>query len=389
MSDKKEKKPFDLKKKLPGMLMTAAFFIFCGAIGWFLGAGAEEAVGESGGLSLLYLVGELLLLYLAFLLQIILHEGGHMIGGLMTGYRFVSFNIFGLVWMKGRDGRLHLGRMQIAGAGGQCLMAPPEYDEGRFPFTLYNMGGVILNAVTGVICLLLAIPAKNVPLLFPFLLEMGIIGLLSAAANGLPLPVDAIQNDGRNQLCIMKDENARRAFWVQMNVAAASAGGNRIKHMPEEWFRPFPEEAMDNPIVSAVAVMRAARLMDALDFDGAEKAIRALLAREKGVLDLYKMSLACDGATCELIAGRPAEMTDLLDTKQNRQLMKAMKDNPSIIRTRYAVALLKEKDADKAGKLLRDFAEAGKKYPHPQDVESEREILLAIQNAALNGGITA
>lgn len=368
------------KKSHTGGIVYAVLLVICGLGGYF-GAGFIDTYlgGEDFFLHLgVALVG----LYLAFLLQIILHEGGHLVFGLLTGYEFVSFNVFGFIWQKGPDGKLHVGRMQIAGAGGQCLMAPPAYNGGNFPFTLYNLGGVLMNLLTGAAFALLA-AVSPVAWLKILLAMQTVVGVFSALMNGLPLPTPAIQNDGKNLLCIRKDEAARRAFWVQMSVAAELAKGRRIKAMPEEWFAAFPAEKMDNPIVCSVAVINTTRLMDALDFAAAEKEIRNLLAREKGILGLYRTSMTCDGAVCELIAGRPAALTEALSTKENQQIMKAMKTHPSILRTQYALALLKDRDLPKAERLLAEFESAAKKHPNPQEIAGEREILLAVQ-AALN-----
>ena len=380
MADKPAQKK---KKNLGGLISGAAMMIACGAIG-FLGAEFIDSHlgGEDFFLNLLIMLGGI---YLAFFTQIILHEAGHLVFGLATGYRFVSFMAFGFIWTKGADGRLRMGRMQIAGAGGQCLMAPPEYNGGDFPFVLYNLGGALMNLITAGLFALLAwlIPVAWLQLL---LIGQVCIGVAYALLNGLPIPVEAIQNDGKNLLCIRQDETARWAFWVQMSLAAASAKGVRLKSMPEEWFAPLPEDRMDNAIVCAVAVFNANRLMDKLDFEGAETEIRRLLRREKGVLGLYRMLLGCDGAVCELIAGRPADLTASLSTKENQQLMKAMKSNPSTLRTQYAIALLQEKDAAKAEKHLADFEKAAKNYPNPQDIAGERELIFAIQAAALRLG---
>ena len=62
--------------------------------------------------------------------------------------------------------------------------------------------------------------------------------------------------------------------------------------------------------------------------------------------------------------------------------MKAMKAHPAILRTQYAIALLKEKDAAKAEKLLADFEKAAKKHPNPQEIVGERELIAACQAAA-------
>ncbi len=367
------------KKDYTGVIVYAVLLVICGCAGWF---GADFINANLGGEAFfLNLLIALVGVYLAFFLQIILHEGGHLIFGLLTGYSFVSFNVFGFIWQKDAEGKLRLGRMQIAGAGGQCLMAPPEYNGGRFPYALYNLGGVLANLLAAALFALLAavIPVGWVRIL---LAMQVVIGVASALLNGLPIPVAAIQNDGKNLLCIHQDEAARRAFWVQMSVATELARGRRIKSLPEEWFAAFPEEKMDNPIVCAVAVLNTSRLMDMLDFDAAEREIRILLARETGLVGLYRMSMCCDGAVCELIAGRPGSLTEALSTKENQQLIKAMKTFPSILRTQYAVALLKEKDPVRAQKLLADFDAASKKHPNPQEIVGEREILQVIQATA-------
>ncbi len=385
----KEKKP--LKKRLASIALTAVTFLLCMCFGVMLGIFATQVDGGNDFVGFLYVFGGLVMLFLCVFLHIIIHEAGHLVGGLLTGYRFVSFNIMTFVWRKGKDGKLHLGRLQIAGAGGQCLMAPPDYNEGRFPYTLYNLGGAAMNLLAALVCgiLLCFVPVQGAPVLYLFLLCMVCAGVLTGVTNGVPLPVAAIQNDGTNQLCIRKDENARRAFWVQMAIAANVNQGKRLRDMPEEWFVPFPEEAMKNPIVSAIAVFKANRLMETLDFEAAEADIRALLARKEGILPLYRTSLLCDGATCELIAGRPADLTEALGEKECQQIIKGMKNHPSILRTQYALALLKDKDPKKAEKSLAEFEAAAPKYPYAQDIDTERKLLLAVQNAALNGGITA
>lgn len=369
------------KKKVNwgGMLSGAIMMITCGVIGFFGARIIDSHLSDGNPLiNMLIMLGGI---YLAFFTQIILHEAGHLIFGLATGYRFVSFMAFGVIWTSGADGKLRAGRMQLAGAGGQCLMAPPDYHDGDYPFTLYNLGGVLMNLITAGIFALLA---RLIPVTWLQLLLLGqvCIGVAFALLNGLPIPVEAVQNDGKNLLCIRKDEVARRAFWVQMSLAAASAQDVRLKDMPEDWFAPLPEDKMDNAIVSAVAVLNTSRLMDKLDFTGAEAEIRRLLAREKGILGLYRMTMGCDGAVCELIAGRPGDLTESLTTKENQQLMKAMKAHPAILRTQYAIALLKEKDATKAEKLLADFEKAAKKHPNPQEIVGERELIAACQAAA-------
>ncbi len=56
------------------------------------------------------------LLSIAILIPV--HEAGHLVCGMLSGYRFVSFRIFNLTFIK-IDGRLRVRKFSIAGTGGQ------------------------------------------------------------------------------------------------------------------------------------------------------------------------------------------------------------------------------------------------------------------------------
>lgn len=377
-----EKKPARKKLALAGVLIP---LLVGAAIGFFVPFLLMPMVGDNDLLYFLYLGVIIAGLLLGGCAQIVIHEAGHLIFGLRSGYQFLSFNVFGLIWKRGADGKLRMKRMKIAGAGGQCLMAPPDWNDGNFPFTFYNLGGVLANLLASAVFALLGwlIPVDALRI---FLLSAAFVGVAFAVTNGVPFTTSAIQNDGKNLLCIRRSLHARRAFWVQMALAAETTRGTRLRSMPEEWFAPFPEEEMDNPIVCAIAVQNASRLMDKLDFPSALAAIRPLLARERGVVGLYRMVMTCDGAVCEMVTGQPGQLVADMDKPEFKPMLQAMKTNPSILRTRYALALLRDRDADKAAAILAEFEKAAAIYPYPQEVESEREILLAIQNALLTGG---
>ena len=84
---------------------------------------------------------------LTFFLNIALHEAGHLIFGLLSGYGFVSYRLGSLMWMR-ENGRIVLKRFSLAGTGGQCLMSPPGGPDGDFPLMMYNFGGAAVNLVT-------------------------------------------------------------------------------------------------------------------------------------------------------------------------------------------------------------------------------------------------
>lgn len=73
---------------------------------------AETGMLETVGISLL----AILILLFSIFLQVLLHEGGHLVCGLATGYRFVSFRIFNLTFIR-KDGKLCIKRFSLAGTG--------------------------------------------------------------------------------------------------------------------------------------------------------------------------------------------------------------------------------------------------------------------------------
>ena len=73
-----------------GLLMVLLGTVLGAAACRELFAAAEDV---SFGEYLLRIVWLIVLLLAAFYLQLILHEGGHLVCGLLTGYRFVSFRI--------------------------------------------------------------------------------------------------------------------------------------------------------------------------------------------------------------------------------------------------------------------------------------------------------
>ena len=353
-----------------GVGLSVAMGVGCGVVmtSWF----DRCPAGVSRPLWALGLAAAFLL---ALLAQITLHEGGHLVCGLRSGYRFCSFRVGSLMWMRAEDGRLRLRRLRLAGTGGQCLMAPPDMVDGRLPVTLYNFGGALANLLTAALSLALYGPARRVPLLAAFLLFLAVIGGFSAAMNGIPLRLNGITNDGRNALSLQKDPAALRAFWVQMRVAAAQAQGLRLREMPGDWFSMPPDEALQNPMTAAQGVLACNRLMDEGRLAEADRAMAHLLAVSQGVVGLHRGLLVCDRVTVELLGEARPEVLKGFLTPGQEKFMGQMKRFPSVLRTRYLHALLAERDPAKAAAIRARFETVAGTYPYPADIASERELL--------------
>jgi len=356
--------------QLVGMLVYLLIGALCG--GLFLRYG--ETLPDSFLLTMALLLGSV---YLAMTLQIAIHEAGHLVFGLLTGYRFSSYRFYSLMWIK-QDGRLRFKRLSLAGTGGQCLMVPPDWRE-DFPYVLYNLGGVLMNLISAALFWLLSLIAA--PTAKIFLLMGALIGLAFALLNGLPLRVGPVDNDGRNILSIRKSPAARRAFWLQMKVNEQQAAGVRLRDMPEDWFSVPGDETPENSILAAVPVNRASRLMDAQRFEEAA-ALQDRLLAQGDLAGIYRGLLSCDRIYCELLGEGREETLAALMTKQQAKFMKSMKSYPSVLRTLLALALLHEHDAAGAEKLKAEFEKVARSYPYPTDIESERELIALAEERA-------
>ncbi len=364
-------------KKKPLAILTMLPYLLVGGICGLSFASYFDALETVGSPlpTILHWVILLFGIYAAIFLHIILHESGHLLFGLLTGYRFSSFRIASFMWIK-LEGKIHFKRHSLAGTGGQCIMTPPDMIDGRIPYVLYNLGGSLMNVALSALCFVLRlfIPAANI--LSPLLFLMGMIGLVLALMNGLPLKLGGVNNDGHNALSMGKDSAALRAFWLQMKIAERIAAGVRLRDMPEEWFI-LPEGAdKSNSMIATIEVFRCNRLMDELRFEEAEAAIGELLSGQYGVLGVHRSLLICDKLYLAVMFERGDGAIEAMLTEEQKQFMRAMKSFPSVIRTEYALAVGYYHDDAQAETKLADFERIAKSYPYESDIESERELVI-------------
>lgn len=363
MADQKKKNG----KKLLGIVL---YFVICGIIGGAIGVMlTKNDVEFDLAKSILIVV----FFVIAFFLHIIFHEAGHMVAGLMTGYQFLSFRIGSFMWEKQKDGKIHFSRFSIAGTGGQCLMCPPEYNNGDYPYLLYNFGGALMNLIVSVVFAVVAFVIPGALWLKVFLWLMVFVGGVTAIINGVPIQTKTINNDGSNAVTIGKSKAAKRAFWLQMKINEEGANGKRLKDMPEDWFE-VPDDGEQNAMTASIRVFKTNRLMDGLQLEEAETLIR-VLSGNQAIPGVYKNLMCFDLAYCELLKGKMDGAAERLKEKDMQVFIKMMKNFPSVIRTQYAVAMLKDQDMQAAEKHLQHFEQMAKTYPRSHELESERDMI--------------
>ena len=300
------------------------------------------------------------LMFAAVYAQLILHETGHLIAGLLTGYRFVSFRIGSLMLMK-TQGRWRLARFKLMGTGGQCLMAPPAMVNGNYPNTLYHFGGAIMNLLWAVLAgLMLYLTGYSA-----WWLGTMVAGALMAATNGIPMKAGMVDNDGRNAVRSLHEEDVRTGFYRQLQINAALTDGQRLRDMPAEWFACAEGQEHER------GYLRFQYLLDQADYQAARELGERLM--ECSLPGIHGALLENDMRCLDLLDGK----TPAAPSKALGQLGKAMPAYPAILRSRYLFALLEEKNEEKADKIKGQFHKMLDAYPYPSDTKAD-EALMAL-----------
>ena len=357
-----------------GMCMGAAGVIL--GISWFTGTSLTaflEHLKIETLLSSMFI--SLISLFIAGYLQIILHEAGHLLFGLATGYKFISFRIGKLTLIK-EKGRFKIKYFKIPGTAGQCLLLPPDVSPQQLPFILYNLGGVLMNLFSAIVAILLltTIPSIFTPLKL-FLLFTALIGILFALLNGIPMKRSGIVNDGYNLRLMQKSLESRQALILQLKVNALFQEGTRLRDMPAEWFTGEDTE-YSNPLLTGVKGFCVSRLIDQKEFAQAEKLSQEILAHREEVIPLFVLEAECELLFLELIGQCRSEVIEeLYSTSLQQYISRFGETSTGKQRLQCALALLWEKDRKAAEEIYNSVCRKRNHYLMKAETEMDIELM--------------
>lgn len=316
----------------------------------------------------------------SFLISVVIlipvHEGGHLVCGLLTGYKFVSFRIFNLTFIKVNN-RLKVKKFSVAGTGGQCLLLPPDMETAKVPAAWYNAGGVLAN----IIVLLLVLPLFTLNM-HPFLIEAICIFCITDAililANGIPMKLGGISNDGYNCIFINRNLQSKQAMLCQLRSNALIQEGVRPKDMPREWFEYNAPIDYTNPLEVSIPLMHASRLVDEMRFDQAKAEFEELYNHKTDIIGLYVNEIACELAFCAIVMGDKERAVELLDSKLRKYIDTYSKTMSGKQRLLCAISLYVDNDKAKAVEIYQNLVDSQDGYLLQGEVKSDLAIMKEI-----------
>lgn len=307
--------------------------------------------------------------------QIFLHEFGHLVFGLLSGYHFLSFRIFDFMFVK-INHRIVLRKYHLNGTAGQCLMIPPEPRNGIIPATLYNMGGVIMNLLSSFIGVIFLYKYFSYTYLSLWQFSFIIIGIVMALTNGIPMVSSTVVNDGTNAIALQNNPLANRAFYLQMKMNVLQTNGLGYKDMPDEWFQLPEDKDMDNVLIASMVVFTCSRFMEEQKFDDFCRTLDHYEKIDCALNAIHLQLMQCDRLYIEMLRGATKEEIDTKMTKAIQKTIKAMKNYPAVMRFQYTYHLFFESDEHTLMKMKKHFNEETKNYPYEAEVKMEKQLIM-------------
>lgn len=341
-------------KMLAGMLAGAAIGYFGVIAIIYLAEGSLPSAhgGKDGvdwGMMAISISVTLIALFVAILVHLILHEAGHLIAGLLTGYRFLSFRVFKYTLVKTDEG-LRWKKFHIAGTGGQCILElPKEQNVETTPWFWYNAGGVLMN---------LAIMLISVGLLrllhpgivgFALLSMLAFVGLFMALMNGIPANIGGVSNDGHNIWMLWHRPAERRYFLRSLQIAGQLSRGKRMSEMPTEWTEDRPVTDKSSYLELTARLTYMALLEDKGELEKARQIAEELMALGKKLPQLLQMEVANERVMLELMTTNRKDVIEELWTKQVARYTEVnSKYSPIKCAVLYTYELMHNHNAEKA-----------------------------------------
>ena len=326
-------------------------------------------------ISTIMVIGWLILYWL----QLIIHESGHLIFGLVGGYSFSSFRI-GSLFISKENGKIKLSRLKIAGTGGQCLLALPEDENKPTNPILYLLGGGLLNLITALIALPFAIFLRNVHLKY-LLFMFFFFGLITALTNLVPANLKYICNDGYNiSILAKKDTRSLEAFNFQLKTSSELTKGISLKEMPNDWFTLPPKEDLIDFLVTTKAYICIIRELEKGNFKWVYDTIDGLLSLDVPLLGVYKTLLTGEllytGMVLNLL---PIEQAVNINASLEKDY-KALKNSISMLRINYSAELMLNKNKKNATKILAIFNKISAVHPYKSESITENKLIELTNN---------
>ncbi len=302
-------------------------------------------------------------LILLFVLQILIHEGGHFIIGLLTGYQFISIRIFSFT-VTWTGTKFKLCRYHVPGSLGQCVMKPPQSNLKKEKIVLFLMGGILLEFFSGFIALILCLspfPFSFLTRIVLFLFVFYTLG--SALLNTIIDKTGNINNDGTSLFYLLQNRKATISGITQLAITAKIHSGLTYKAMPEDIFLLSEREELTNIFFAWHKILEFYYFLDTRQWAMAESCINLLEEVGGEQNHLLKITILSEKLYLAIKMKRTPSVIEELYKILERDLKRGSLDF-HFLRVRMSYELYKDNSEDNKEKISKVLEERLMNYPY-------------------------
>lgn len=321
-------------------------------------------------------LGIILVLFVSYLVHIILHEFGHLIGGTLSGYALISFRIFSIILVK-ENKKSKIKRYPSMDTASECIMMPPEIKKGKYPYKLYRLGGLAMNLFTSIIAIVLAL-GVSVTGKYPWnmwCVLFALVGIVTVFYNGIPVVFDGIPNDGYILLHMIESNEARLAVHSQLLIYAFLSKGGSYSDVPYEKFCVNQTGEIKNFLVIRVKLLEYKWHLEHLDFNQAAKCLEATNHFFNSLPRAYQYEINSEKLFIEIMCEHNRDIIDKLYNSDVRKYIEESQGDLSKSRIMMAYEAGVKGDMRSAHKYYMQLKNGAKTAPIKG--ETELELMLS------------
>ena len=323
----------------------------------------------------LHTIPFLICFVISLIIQYWLHTIGHWVFGRLSGFRFIAVSFLQQLHVKERQKiitRMPLPESLLT----TCLMAPTK-SSSRISYTLYWLGGTILNLIVGLVALLIMVlfrcPLDTIFGCLCFSLFQA--GIFFSFLNALPMYHGKVPNDGLKALLLHKDPRLRAVFTKNLRILLwLSEGKLPLDQIPESLLMHEPFTRKD--VFTALLLMRQYEL---LLWRGSRKEAGNVLSwlyeNMSAFPEEWQLRIMQESIFMVLGDYRDPELSKLLMTEDRCREFEEL-NTPESLRCLYVWALRSAGDSEKVAAYENAAIKAAGKVAFRPASESWRRMII-------------
>lgn len=164
----------------------------------------------------------LILMSVSSAIHLFVHECGHYIGGLISGYKLIHMQVGPINIVADRSNKVYVCLQHTH--GGQCIMLPPKTSVIRYK--AYNLGGIYANFFISVMSLLLL--DFDSPYTTLFFVQLLLVGIMKIITNLFPNLNQDTPNDGYVLRLLRHNTAVQKDYFLYLSLYASLFWNEKI-----------------------------------------------------------------------------------------------------------------------------------------------------------------